>query len=86
MIVLLAVLSMRLLEETVREMEHVSQFHKRDDMRLQAYSALETALGVLEEWRMVEGQLFAAFPRMGQPSELRRDTSSGGRNEVGSVD
>ena len=67
MIVLLAVLSMRLLEETVREMEHVSQFHKRDDMRLQAYSAFETALGVLEEWRMVEGQLFAPSQGWGNP-------------------
>ncbi|MDA0724572.1 MAG: hypothetical protein O3B25_09960, partial [Verrucomicrobia bacterium] len=39
-IVLLSVLAMRLLEETVREMEHVSQFHRRDALRIQAYSAL----------------------------------------------
>ena len=59
LIVLLSVLAMRLLEETMQEIRHVSQFHRRDDLRLHAYSALEVALGSLTEWKQVEGQLFA---------------------------
>ena len=75
-IVLLSVLAMRLLEETVREMEHVSQFHRRDDLRLQAYSALEVALGVLEEWKMVEGQLFSPSQGWANPLSYAEIQSS----------
>ena len=39
LIVLLSVLCMRLMQETVQELRHVSQFHRRDDLRMHAYSA-----------------------------------------------
>ena len=32
LIVLLSVLCMRLMEETMQELRHVSQFHRRDDL------------------------------------------------------
>ena len=67
LIVLLSVLAMRLLEETMQEIRHVSQFHRRDDLRLHAYSALEVALGSLTEWKQVEGQLFAPSQGWGDP-------------------
>ena len=67
LIVLLSVLAMRLLDETMQEIRHVSQFHKRDDLRLHAYSALEVALGSLTEWKLVEGQLFAPSQGWGDP-------------------
>ena len=57
MIVLLAVLSLRLMKETTQELRHVSQFHKRDDLRTYAYSALDLTVGVLNEFRMVLGKL-----------------------------
>ena len=41
LIVLLSVLCMRLMQETVQELRHVSQFHRRDDLRMHAYSALD---------------------------------------------
>ena len=66
-IVLLSVLTMRLLEETMQEIRHVSQFHRRDNLRLHAYSALEVALGSLTEWKQVEGQLFAPSQGWGDP-------------------
>ena len=59
LIVLISVLSMRLIEEGVREINHLSQFHRRDDLRMHAYSALDIAVGVLNEFKMVEGKLYS---------------------------
>lgn len=56
-IVLLSVLSLRLMKETMQELRHVSQFHKRDDLRTYAYSALDLTVGVLNEFRLVLGKL-----------------------------
>ena len=53
LIVLLSVLSLRLMKETTQELRHVSQFHKRDDLRTYAYSALDLTVGVLNEFRMI---------------------------------
>ena len=39
------------MEETIQELRHVSQFHKRDDLRLHAYSLLDITVGVLNEFR-----------------------------------
>jgi len=52
-VVLLSVLSLRLMKETMREIEHLSQFHKRDDLRVHAYSALEIGVGTLAEWKKI---------------------------------
>ena len=57
LIVLLSILCMRLMQETVQELRHVSQFHRRDDLRMHAYSALDLAVGVLNEFMMVEKTL-----------------------------
>ena len=50
-------LSLRLMKETMQELRHVSQFHKRDDLRTYAYSALDLTVGVLNEFRLVLGKL-----------------------------
>ena len=57
MIVLLSVLSLRLMKETTQELRHVSQFHKRDDLRTYAYSAMDLTVGVLNEFRLILGKL-----------------------------
>jgi len=67
LIVLLSVLSVRLMEETVQELRHVSQFHRRDDLRMHAYSALDLAVGVLAEFKFLEGQLYAPGQGWGDP-------------------
>jgi len=69
LVVLLSVLAMRLMEETIREMQHMSQFHRRDDLRIHAYSALEIAVGTLSEWKEVQRQLFASAQGWGNPIE-----------------
>ena len=67
LIVLISVLSMRLIEEGVREINHLSQFHRRDDLRLHAYSALDVAVGVLNEFKLVEGKLYSPAQGWGDP-------------------
>ena len=67
LIVLLSVLCMRLMQETVQELRHVSQFHKRDDLRMHAYSALDLAFGVLKEFKEIETTLYAPGQGWGDP-------------------
>ena len=55
-VVLLGALCLRLREETVQELRHVSQFHKRDDLRLHAYSLLDITVGVLNEFRTLDSK------------------------------
>lgn len=67
LIVLLSVLCMRLMEETVQELRHVSQFHKRDDLRVHAHSALNLAIGVLNEFSTIEKTLYSPSQGWGDP-------------------
>ena len=67
LIVLLSVLCMRLMQETVQELRHVSQFHRRDDLRMHAYSALDVSVGVLNEFMMVERTLYSPSQGWGSP-------------------
>ena len=54
LVVLLGSLCLRLMEETVKELRLVSQYHKRDDLRLHAYSLLDVTVGVLSEFRLLD--------------------------------
>ena len=54
LVVLLGSLCLRLMEETVKELRLVSQYHKRDDLRLHAYSLLDITIGVLNEFRLLD--------------------------------
>ncbi|MDC0547861.1 type II secretion system protein GspK [Opitutales bacterium] len=67
LIVLLSILCMRLMQETVQELRHVSQFHKRDDLRMHAYSALDVAVGVLNEFIEMERTLYEPSQGWGAP-------------------
>jgi hypothetical protein len=52
LIVFISVLSIRLMKETTQELRHVSQFHKRDDLRTYSYSAMDVAACVINEFIM----------------------------------
>ena len=67
LIVFISVLCLRLMEETVQELRHVSQQHRRDDLRVNAYSALDLAVGVLNEFRTIEGALYDPAQGWGDP-------------------
>ena len=51
----------------MQELRHVSQFHRRDDLRMHAYSALDVAVGVLNEFMMFEKTLYAPSQGWGDP-------------------
>ena len=57
LLVLLSALSMRLIKETTQELRHVSQFYRKDDLRIYAYSCLDLVVGVVNEWYMTEGYI-----------------------------
>ena len=67
LVVMLSVLALRLMDETVREIQHVSQFHRRDDLRIHAYSAFEIAVGTLSEWKEIKKTLYAPAQGWGDP-------------------
>ena len=67
LIVFISVLCLRLMEETVQELRHVSQHHRRDDLRINAYSALDLAVGVLNEFKTIEGALYDPAQGWGDP-------------------
>ena len=66
-IVVISVLSLRLIEEGIREINHLSQFHRRDDLRMHAYSAMDVAVGVLNEFKLIEGKLYSPAQGWGDP-------------------
>lgn len=57
LLVLLSALSIRLMKETTQELRHVSQFYRKDDLRIYAYSCLDLVVGVVNEWYMTEGYI-----------------------------
>ena len=57
LIVFISVLCVRLMKETTQELRHVSQFHRRDDLRTYAYSALDLVVGVVNEYKMALNKL-----------------------------
>ena len=67
LIVLLSVLCLRLMEEGIREARHLDQFHRRDDLRIHAYSALDLSVGVLNEFKTFEGKLYSPAQGWGDP-------------------
>ena len=67
LVVLLGTLCLRLMEETVQELRHVSQFHKRDDLRLHAYSLLDITVGVLNEFRTLDNKSLKSGGGWGDP-------------------
>ena len=69
LVVLLGSLCLRLMEETVKELKLVSQYHKRDDLRLQAYSLLDITVAVLNEFRTLDNQPFKSEGKWEQPIE-----------------
>lgn len=67
LIVLLSVVATRLMQETVQELRYVSQQHHRDNLRIQAYSVLDLAVGVLNEFSTIEKTLYSPSQGWGNP-------------------
>ena len=91
LIVFISVLCVRLMKETTQELRHVSQFHRRDDLRTYAYSALDLVVGVVNEYKMALNKLENGqgwqnplkFAEMENPSFL--SNFDGGENESSAI-
>jgi len=66
-VVLLTFIVVAFLEEASARVKYYGLFHNRDDLRVDAYSALEIALAVINQYREVEGALWGPSQGWGNP-------------------
>lgn len=66
-IVLLTFIVVAFLEEASSRIKYYGLFHNRDDLRVDAYSALEISLAVINQYREVEGALWGPAQGWGNP-------------------
>ena len=69
LVVLLGSLCLRLMNETVQELRLVSQYHKKDELRLHAYSLLDLTVAVLNEFRVLDDRSLKSGGGWEQPLE-----------------
>lgn len=66
-VVLLTFVVTAFLEEATGRIKYYGLFHNRDDLRVDAYSALEIALAVVNQYRDAEGALWGPAQGWGNP-------------------
>ena len=69
MVVLLTFVVVAFLEEATAKIKYYGLFHNRDDLRTDAYSALEITLAVINEYREIEGSLWGPAQGWENPLE-----------------
>jgi general secretion pathway protein K len=65
--VLLTFIVVAFLEEATARIKYYGLFHNRDDLRTDAYSAMEISLAVINQYREVEGALWGPSQGWGNP-------------------
>lgn len=68
-VVLLSFIVVAFLEEATAKIKYYGLFHNRDDLRVDAYSGLEIALAVINQYREVEGSLWGPAQGWANPLE-----------------
>ena len=68
-VVLLTFIVVAFLEEATARIKYYGLFHNRDDLRTDAYSAMEISLAVINQYREVEGALWGPGQGWGNPLE-----------------
>lgn len=66
-IVLLSFIVVAFLQEATARIKYYGLFHNQDDLRTDAYSALEITLGVINQYREIEGVLYGPEQGWGNP-------------------
>jgi len=66
-IVLLTFIVVAFLEEASSKIKYYGLFHNRDDLRTDAYSAMEISLAVINQYREIEGALWGPIQGWGTP-------------------
>lgn len=68
-VVLLTFIVVAFLEEATSKIKYYGLFHNRDDLRTDAYSALEISLAVVNQYREIEGALWGPAQGWSNPFE-----------------
>ncbi|HKJ89854.1 MAG TPA: hypothetical protein VJ960_01890 [Oceanipulchritudo sp.] len=68
-VVLLTFVVVAFLEEATARIKYYGLFHNRDDLRTDAYSAMEIALATINQYRDIEGALWGPAQGWGNPLE-----------------
>ena len=69
-VVLLTFIVVAFLEEATSKIKYYGLFHNRDELRVDAYSALEISLAVINQYREIEGALWG--PAQGWANPLQQ--------------
>jgi general secretion pathway protein K len=67
LVVLLTFIVVAFLEEATAKIKYYGLFHNRDDLRTDAYSAMEISLAVVNQYREIEGALWGPSQGWGNP-------------------
>lgn len=67
LVVLLTFIVVAFLEEATAKIKYYGLFHNRDDLRTDAYSAMEISLAVINQYREIENTLWAPAQGWGTP-------------------
>jgi general secretion pathway protein K len=68
-VVMLTFIVVAFLEEATSKIKYYGLFHNRDDLRVDAYSALEVSLAVINQYREIEGALWGPAQGWANPLE-----------------
>lgn len=67
MVVLLSFIVVAFMEDATSRIKYYGLFHHQDDLRADAYSALETSLAVINQFREIDGQIWGPAQGWSQP-------------------
>jgi general secretion pathway protein K len=68
-VILLTFIVVAFLEEAASKIKYYGLFHNRDDLRTDAYSAMEISLAIINQYREIEGSLWGPIQGWGKPLE-----------------
>lgn len=78
MVVLLSFIVVAFMEDATSRIKYYGLFHHQDDLRVDAYSALETSLAVINQFREIDGEIWGPAQGWADPLEYAGfDTGNG---------
>lgn len=83
MVVLLSFIVVAFMEDATSRIKYYGLFHHQDDLRVDAYSALETSLAVINQFREIDGEIWGPAQGWSNPLEYAGfNTGNGTRVDV----
>ena len=83
LVVLLSFIVVAFMQDATSRIKYYGLFHHQDDLRVDAYSALETSLAVINQFREIDGEIWGPAQGWSNPLEYAGfDTGNGTRVNV----